>query len=43
MIQKYLWKKVKEKFFKNEDRKESEKKIEQYDNEEDNEEIPISK
>ena len=27
----------------NEVRKESEKKIEQYDNEEDNEEIPISK
>ena len=33
-------------FNKNEDnevRKESEKKIEQYDNEEDNEEIPISR
>ena len=46
MIRKYLWKKIKEKFSHNEDnevKRQSEDKMNQYDNEDYNEEISFSK
>ena len=46
LIQRYLWKKVKEKISNNEDnevKRQSEDKMNQYDNEDYNEEIPINK